>query len=157
MGSFIQILYSLRLTIEHAFYTIEIVNAWQILLDDIKSWLRRRRAFAIDTHAYENLRIIAARRRQSPEEAAAQVFEQVLQEQDVQTWAMECWDQLSPRQRQVTAYICRGDSTRQIAAQLNISQTTVKSHVEIILRKFKVPNRITLRQLLAPWDLTPYL
>jgi len=65
--------------------------------------------------------------------------------------------QLSPRQKQVAAYVCRGDTTRQIAAQLNISQTTVKSHVEIILRKFGINSRASLRQLLAPWDLTSYL
>lgn len=139
------------------FYKMGVVTAWRMILRDIRSWLRRRRIFAIDTHAYENLRIIAARRQQSPEDVAAQVFEQIVQEQDVQVWAMDCWDQLSPRQRQIAAYICRGDSTRQIALLLNISQTTVKSHVEIILRKFNVPNRIALRQLLAPWDLSQYL
>jgi RNA polymerase sigma factor (sigma-70 family) len=133
------------------------MNPWQIIMRDIKTWLRRKRIFAMDVDAYENLRIIAARRQRSPEEVAAQVFEQIVQEQDVQTWAMGCWEQLSPRQRQIAAYVCRGDSTRQIAAQLNISQTTVKSHIEMILRKFGVPNRIVLRQLLAPWDLSDYL
>lgn len=139
------------------FYKMKIVNAWRMILRDIKSWLQRRRIFALDIHAYENLRIIAAHRQQSPEEVAAQVFEQIVQEQDVQAWAIECWAQLSPRQQQIAAYVCRGDSTRQIAVQLNISQTTVKSHVEIILRKFNAPNRIALRQLLAPWDLSNYL
>lgn len=128
-----------------------------MIMRDIQSWLRRRRIFAMDVDAYENLRLIAARRQQTPEDAAAQVFEQIAYEQDVQSWTMQCWEQLSPRQRQIAAYVCRGDSTRQIAAQLNISQTTVKSHVEIVLRKFNVPNRIALRQLLAPWDLRPYL
>lgn len=133
------------------------MNPWQTIMRDIISWLRRKRIFAMDVDAYENLRIIAARRQRSPEEVAAQVFEQIVQEQDVQTWAMGCWEQLSPRQRQIAAYVCRGDLTRQIAAQLNISQTTVKSHIEMILRKFDVPNRIVLRQLLAPWDLSDYL
>jgi len=80
-----------------------------------------------------------------------------VQEQEVQNYAIQCWDQLSPRQKQITAYICRGDSTRQIATQLNISQTTVKSHVELVLRKFDVPNRVVLRQLLAPWNLNDFL
>jgi two-component system nitrate/nitrite response regulator NarL len=133
------------------------VNAWQIILRDIKSWLRGKRIFTIDTDAYENLCLIAARRQQSPEEVASQVFEQIVQEQEVQNYAIQCWDQLSPRQKQITAYICRGDSTRQIATQLNISQTTVKSHVELVLRKFDVPNRVVLRQLLAPWNLNDFL
>jgi len=53
--------------------------------------------------------------------------------------------------------VCRGDTTRQITAQLNISETTVKSHVEAILRKFDINSRQALRQLLAPWDLSSYL
>lgn len=124
---------------------------------DLKNWLHRRRIFAMDIDAYENLRLVAQRQRRSPEEVASQLFEQAVQNQDALFWAIQCWDQLSPRQRQIAAYVCRGDSTRQIAAQLNISQTTVKSHIEIILRKFNIPNRITLRQLLAPWDLSSYL
>lgn len=135
----------------------QIVNSWQIILRDIKSWLRRKRIFAMDVDAYENLRIIADRQQRSPEEVVAQVFEQAVQQEDAQSWAMRCWEQLSPRQKQIAAYVCRGDSTRQIAAQLNISQTTVKSHVEIVLRKFGINSRIALRRLLAPWDLSSYL
>lgn len=124
---------------------------------DLKNWLHRRRIFAMDIDAYENLRLVAQRQRRSPEEVASQLFEQAVQNQDALFWAIQCWEQLSPRQRQIAAYVCRGDSTRQIAAQLNIAQTTVKSHIEIILRKFNIPNRIALRQLLAPWDLSSYL
>lgn len=133
------------------------VNPWQIILRDIKGWLHRRRIFAVDADAYENLRLVAARQQRSPRDVAAQLFEQVAQEQNAQSWTVQCWDQLSPRQKQVAAYVCRGDTTRQIAAQLNISQTTVKSHVEIVLRKFAINSRAALRQLLAPWDLTDYL
>ena len=50
-----------------------------------------------------------------------------------------------------------GLKQRQIAQELNISPTTVKSHVEIILRKFGVSSRVALRVLLAPLDLNAYL
>lgn len=133
------------------------MNAWQIILRDLKNWLHRKRIFAMDIDAYKNLRLVAERQQRSPEEVASQLFKQAVQDQDALSRAAQCWEQLSPRQQQIAAYICRGDTTRQIAAQLNISQTTVKSHVEIVLRKFDVHNRIALRRLLAPWDLSSYL
>lgn len=111
----------------------------------------------MDVEDYQTLHLVAERQRRSPEDVAAQLFEQAAQEQDSQVWTLRCWERLSPRQQQITAYVCRGDSTRQIAQQLNISQTTVKSHVEIILRKFGVSSRVALRVLLAPWDLDAYL
>jgi DNA-binding NarL/FixJ family response regulator len=124
---------------------------------DLKTWLVRRRIFAMDIEVYEKLRRVAEHQKRSPQEVASQLFDQAVQEQDAQSWAIQCWEQLSPRQKQVAAYVCRGDTTRQIASQLNIAQTTVKSHVEIILRKFGVNSRVALRQLLAHWDLNSYL
>lgn len=128
-----------------------------MIMRDLKSWLHRKRIFAVDVGAYENLRRVARQQQRSPEEVASRLFEHIAQEQDDQSWSTQCWQQLSPRQQQVAAYVCRGDTTRQIAAHLNISETTVKSHVEIILRKFGIHSRIALRQLLAPWDLSSYL
>ncbi|HEX9018200.1 MAG TPA: LuxR C-terminal-related transcriptional regulator [Anaerolineaceae bacterium] len=133
------------------------MNAWRLILRDLKNWLRRKRIFAMDIDTYENLRLVAQRQKRSPQQVASELIEQAVQEQDAQSWAMRCWEQLSPRQRQIAAYVCQGDSTRQIAAHLNISQTTVKSHVEIILRKFGLNSRVALRRLLAPWDLSSYL
>ena len=111
----------------------------------------------MDVEAFDDLRLIAERQKRSPNEVASQVFGQIIQEQDTQSWVLYRWEQLSPRQKQITAHVCRGDTTRQIAADLNIAQTTVKSHVEIILRKFSIHSRIELRRLLTPWDLSKYL
>jgi DNA-binding NarL/FixJ family response regulator len=133
------------------------MNPWQIIWRDIKSWLRRKRNFAMDVETYETLRLIAERQNRSPQEVASQLFNQVSQEQTTQTWVVDCWEQLSPRQKQITAYVCRGDTTRQIAAHLSIAPTTVKSHIEIVLIKFGVNSRIALRRLLEPWDLSNYL
>lgn len=128
-----------------------------MIIRDLKNWLRRKRIFAVDADTYETLRLVAEREKRSPQEVATRLFQQAAYAQTTQSWALQCWEQLSPRQKQITAYICRGDSTRQIAGHLCISQTTVKSHVEIIMRKFGVNSRVALRQLLAPWDLTGYL
>jgi DNA-binding NarL/FixJ family response regulator len=139
------------------FYKIRGMNAWEMIARDIRNWVHRRRVVVMDVDAFDTLRRVAARQQLTPEETASILFEQAAQDQDKDYWAMRCWDHLSPRQRQITAYICRGDTTRDIAMQLNISQTTVKSHVAVILNKFDVNSRITLRDLLAPWDLSDYL
>jgi DNA-binding CsgD family transcriptional regulator len=145
------------LTFDLLFYTIKNVNAWQIIWRDLKNWFHRKRIFAVDARAYRNLRLVAERQKRSPEEVASRLFEQAVLQQEDLSLSMRCWEQLSPRQKQITAYVCRGDSTREIAGHLNIAPTTVKSHVEIILRKFGVKNRVALRQILSPWDLSSYL
>lgn len=128
-----------------------------MILRDLKNWLRRKRIFAMDVTAYETLYLIAERERRTPQEVAARLLDQAIHEQDTQSWVLQHWEELSPRQKQIAAYICRGDTTARIAAQLTIAQTTVKSHVEIILRKFDINSRAELRQMLAPWDLSNYL
>ena len=135
----------------------ETVNAFDIVWRGVRNWLRRRRTFALDVDSYELLERMAERQQRTPQEVAAELLEQAAQAQERQSWVLTCWGQLSPRQQQITAYVCRGDSTRQIAAQLHIAPTTVKSHIEIVLRKFGVNSRAALRQHLAPWDLSEYL
>jgi DNA-binding NarL/FixJ family response regulator len=133
------------------------VDVWQILWRYLKTRLHRKRIFVMDVEVYETLRLVAQRQKRSPKEVASQLIEQAAQEQNAQTWAVQCWEQLSPRQKQIAVYVCRGDTTRQLAGQLNIAQTTVKSHVKIIFRKFGVNSRDALRQLIAPWDLSSFL
>lgn len=49
---------------------------------------------------------------------------------------------LSPREREILALIARGDSNKQIGRTLDIAETTVKIHVQRILRKLSLPNRV---------------
>ncbi|RPI34393.1 MAG: DNA-binding response regulator [Chloroflexota bacterium] len=50
-------------------------------------------------------------------------------------------DQLSKREREVLAILVKGDSNREIASQLFISENTVKKHVRSILEKLNQKNR----------------
>ena len=133
------------------------MNAWQLIWRDIGNWLRRKRIFAMDVETFDDLHLIADRQNRSPNEVASQLFGQVVQDQDTQSWILYRWEQLSPRQKQITAYVCRGDTTPQIASQLHIAQTTVKTHLEAVLRKYDINSRIALRHLFEPWDLSSYL
>lgn len=50
--------------------------------------------------------------------------------------------QLSAREREVLVLVARGDSNKVIARTLDIAETTVKVHVQHILRKLKLSSRV---------------
>ena len=50
--------------------------------------------------------------------------------------------QLSAREREILALIARGDSNKLIARELDIAETTVKIHVQHILRKLHLTSRV---------------
>ncbi len=51
-------------------------------------------------------------------------------------------DLLSPREREILSLIARGDSNKRIARELDIAETTVKIHVQHILRKLQLSSRV---------------
>ena len=51
-------------------------------------------------------------------------------------------DLLSPREREILLLIARGDSNKLIARELDIAETTVKIHVQHILRKLGLTSRV---------------
>ena len=51
-------------------------------------------------------------------------------------------ENLSGREREILALIARGDSNKLIARELDIAETTVKIHVQHILRKLNLSSRV---------------
>jgi two-component system nitrate/nitrite response regulator NarL len=49
---------------------------------------------------------------------------------------------LSPREREILRLIARGASNKEIARELGIAETTVKIHVQHLLRKLKLSSRV---------------
>jgi len=49
---------------------------------------------------------------------------------------------LSPREREILSHIARGASNKEIARALDIAETTVKIHVQHILRKLNLSSRV---------------
>lgn len=60
------------------------------------------------------------------------------------------WEALSPREKEVTALLCMGYSSYQIADILSISYDTVRTHSKHIYVKFNL-KRKELRQALKDW------
>ena len=48
---------------------------------------------------------------------------------------------LTPRERQIAAFVAKGLSNKQIARNLSIERTTVKNHVHTILVKLGISRR----------------
>jgi len=51
-------------------------------------------------------------------------------------------EQLSPREQEILRCIARGESNKEIARSLGIAETTVKIHVQHVLRKLGVSSRV---------------
>ncbi|MGD8457580.1 MAG: LuxR C-terminal-related transcriptional regulator [Anaerolineales bacterium] len=61
------------------------------------------------------------------------------------------WKDLTGREQEVAALVCRGKTNQEIAAKLCISEETVKKHVSSVLRKFEVKGRGILKWMLDDW------
>jgi len=51
---------------------------------------------------------------------------------------------LTPREREIVRGITRGDSNREIASELGISEQTVKNQLTIVFQKLHTKNRLEL-------------
>ena len=60
---------------------------------------------------------------------------------------------LSPREREILTHIARGASNKEIARALAIAETTVKIHVQHLLRKLEVGSRVQLAVIANQHDL----
>ena len=56
---------------------------------------------------------------------------------------------LSPREREILTHIARGASNKEVARDLGIAETTVKIHVQHILRKLNLSSRVQAAVYLA--------
>jgi two-component system, NarL family, nitrate/nitrite response regulator NarL len=56
--------------------------------------------------------------------------------------APDAVDTLSPRERDTLRHIARGESNKEIARAMDIAETTVKIHVQHILRKLDLSSRV---------------
>lgn len=57
-------------------------------------------------------------------------------------------DLLSSREQEVAKLVTKGESNKQIAAELNISERTVKAHLTSVFNKLDIPDRLHLAILL---------
>jgi DNA-binding CsgD family transcriptional regulator len=64
----------------------------------------------------------------------------------------EIWATLTRREKQVTALICQGFTTRQVATRLDAHPNTIQKQLSSAMKKFHVQRRQDLKILLANWN-----
>jgi DNA-binding NarL/FixJ family response regulator len=122
-------------------------------------WLRRvfsyqqpEVVFCFETEIVEALREMAARQQCSESELAADLLTFAIAQRKIADENLACWRVLSPREQEVAAFVCLGDTNRQIAARLRLSLETIKTHVRNILRKLNLASKDELRRAFSEWD-----
>ena len=128
------------------------IELWNRLFGQLRSRrTRRKHTYALE----ESLRTALVRRaehEQRPDaEVQAEALEAGLAHLQTADWLKYCWDNLSPREQQVTALICLKYTNRQMASLLHISIETVKTHSSNIQAKFQLHSKAELRQALSTW------
>lgn len=114
----------------------------------------RRLHIYLSGETLERLKNLAGETRRPVADVAADLIDQALAQRQRAEANLSHLDVLSPRERQVAAWVCEDFTNRQIAAQLVISPETVKTHVRNILHKTGHPSRTELRRALSDWDLS---
>jgi DNA-binding NarL/FixJ family response regulator len=101
------------------------------------------------TEVWRAIRCVAAGEAVCPPSLSASLFRFVANAQsslpDVRLQKLY----FSPRQQQLAQLIRQGFSNKELAAQLNLSEQTVKNHVHRMLRKAGAPNRATMAEIAA--------
>ena len=110
------------------------------------------RSFGFDTQLRASLEDLANREQRPVDEVANDLLQQALGERAAAEVRLLPWWELTPRQQEITALICLGYTNQEMAARLNISPETVKSHVRAILQRFDVHSKAELRDRLTVWD-----
>ncbi len=70
------------------------------------------------------------------------------------------WEDLSPREQDVTVLVCRGHTNEQIARALNITISSVKTYLQFVFSSMDVRDRVELRLKLYNFDFkgkNPYI
>ena len=117
---------------------------------------RRRRAYELDEDIYRSLEELALYEHRPARQLANDLLAQALEGRLLTERSLKFWNALSRREREVTALICLGYTSPEIAARLIISAQTVKTHARHILEKGDLRDRTELRLLFAGWDFSKW-
>jgi DNA-binding CsgD family transcriptional regulator len=110
----------------------------------------------LDQPTLTELQNLAEQENRPKEAVAADLLAFALVQRGAAETKLRRWQELSPREREVTALLCLYYTNSQIARRLSISTPTVKTHVRNILRKFGLSRRSDLRLVLAEWDFSAW-
>src|SRR5574340_158139 len=111
----------------------------------------RRGQFSRDAQLRRTVQEMAVSQRRAEHEVYDDLIESGMKALSQTHKYEETWGLLSAREQQVTALICMGFRSYEIAMTLGVSYETVRSHSKHIYAKFGL-GRKELRQALEQWD-----
>jgi DNA-binding CsgD family transcriptional regulator len=114
------------------------------------------REFNLDEDVRASLLDLAEYEQRPVNELANELLQRALSEHHAAAAGLDAWQQLSPRQQQITALVCLGYTNQQIAARLKISPETVKSHLRAVLTRFGLHSKTELSRRLSNWDFSAW-
>jgi DNA-binding NarL/FixJ family response regulator len=129
---------------------------WQSLLRFLGIHRPRRLKLDIDPVMGEELELLARSEHRTEKDLVVELLNMALVQRGAAKVYLRRWEELSPREQQVTALVCLGYTNLQIASRLVLSQETVKSHVRNVLSKFNLRGKDELRRALADWDFSAW-
>jgi DNA-binding CsgD family transcriptional regulator len=99
---------------------------------------------------------LALREGRSPAEMARGLVAEALKQRAAASELLRIWQDLSPREQEVTALTCLNYTNHEIAQKLILSEETVKSHLQRVLRKFGLRRKDELIRALAQYDFSAW-
>ena len=111
----------------------------------------RRGVFSRDDQLRRSIREMAVSQRRAEHEVYDDLIESGMKALSETSKYEEIWGRLSAREQQVTALICLGLRSYELAIALGVSYETVRSHSKHIYAKFGL-GRKELQQALRHWD-----
>ena len=133
------------------------MTIWQRMLRALGYTTATRLEFHADKELLQSLQTIAEREQRRTGDVASDLLSSALARRQVDDKLLARWEFLSAREQQVAALACLNFTNRQIAARLQITPETAKSHVRNVLRKFDLHSKAELRRALADWDFSAWL
>ena len=117
---------------------------------------RLKRRYHVDLEMAAYLQDLAMERNSDPEEVAKDIFAKGIDSHFQNEHLHQIWEQLTPREQEVTALVCLGYSNNEIGEKLIISPNTVKSHVSHAMIKLGVGKRVDIQYTLVDWDFSEW-
>jgi len=134
-----------------------LMSLWLRLLSVLGYPAAPRISFHADMGLIQSLLALANQEQRGIDEVAIDLLSFALDQRQASDHCLQQWRTLSPREQEVTALICLNYTNRQIAARLEVSPETIKTHVRHVLRKFETSSKAELRQALADWDFSAWI
>jgi len=122
------------------------------VLNSIKYLFQPAQFVKLDQPLSLALSRLAEEEEQPVNEVGQKMLSFALQHRQEAAQNLKTWQSLTPREKEITALACLGNTNKEIAQQLFISPATVKTHLRNAKRKFGLRSKLELRKTLSDWD-----